>query len=329
MITVFSGDAFLAGRAFASAARDTAAQGGFELVRLADGLNVASLREALGQGGLFGPLLVALDLDAAFAGLGSAATSERNAVMAQLEAAPADVTVLVLDSAATPARQRRWRGLGKLEHLPTPRYGNLVRWLRAELDAVGIRSRGDVAATLADLFGDDLPGIVAELSKLRVLDETLTPERVTELVHRPAARNAFQLIDAVMAGDAAAAFGTLDALLQSGEPPIRIMAAFAWQVDLVAGCVGLRDADPDVDQGRAAAELKANPFPTGKALTIAARLDEAALTDLVEAVVEADVAMKRGADPVWRLQACVLRAARMMGARSAVPAPRGGGGAGA
>jgi len=329
VVTVFSGDAFLAGRAFARAARDTAAQGGFELVRLGEGLDAASLREALGQGGLFGQPLVALDLDTAFAGMGSAATSERNAVMTQLEAAPADVVVLVLDSAATPARQRRWRALGKLEHLPTPRYGNLVRWLRAELDAAGIRTRGDVAATLADLFGDDLPGIVAELSKLRVLDETFTPERVTELVHRPAARNAFQLIDAVMAGDAAVAFETLDALLQSGEPPIRIMAAFAWQVDLVAGCVGLRDDDPDVDQGRAAAALKANPFPTGKALAIAARLDEAALSELVATVVEADVAMKRGADPVWRLQACVLRAARMMAARRAAPGPGPAGGAGA
>lgn len=319
MVTVFSGDAFLAGRAFASAARDTAAQGGFELVRLSEGLDAASLREALGQGGLFGQPLLALDLDTAFAGMGSAATSERKALMKELEAVPAEVMVLVLDSAATPTRQRYWRTLGKLEHLPTPRYDNLVRWLRSELGAAGIRTRGDVAATLADLFGDDLPAIVAELSKLRVLDETLTPERVTELVHRPAARNAFQLIEAVMAGDAAKAFDTLDALLQSGEPPIRIMAAFTWQVDLVAACVGLRDGDPDVDKGRAAAALKTSPFPTGKALAIAARLDEAALSELVAAVVEAEVAMKRGADPVWRLQACVLRAARMMAARRAAP----------
>jgi DNA polymerase III subunit delta len=93
------------------------------------------------------------------------------------------------------------------------------------------------------------------------------------------------------------------------------MAALAWQVDLVAGCVALRDDDPDVDQGRAAAVLKANPYPTGKALAIAARLDEAALRDLIEAVVAAEHGMKSGSDPSWRLEACVLEAARLMAGR--------------
>ncbi len=312
MIHVFSGDPFLAGRAFADAARALSAEHGGSVVRLAEGLDAGSVGEALDQGGLFGRPLLALDLDAAFTGAGSTATSARNAVIARLEAAPPDALVIVLDTAATTARQRRWRALGTLEQLSTPRYGKLVAWVRSELEGAGIRTSGDVAATLVDLFGDDLPGIAAELAKLRVLDEALTPERVTALAHRPAARNAFQLIDAVMAGDAALAFATLEALLQSGEAPVRIMAALTWQVDLVAGCVGLRDLDPDVDQARAGAALKASAYPAGKALAIAKRLDEAALTALIDTVVAADSAMKRGADPVWRLQACVLRAARLM-----------------
>lgn len=316
VIHVFSGDAFLAARAFANAVRETSRERGLEVVHLAEGLDEERLRAALAQGGLFGRPLLALDLDAAFAGA-SGATAERNALVALLEAAPDDACVMVLDPAATPARQKRWRSLGRLEHVPTPRYGNLVRWVRTELEALGLRTRGDVAATLADLFGEDLPGIVAELSKLRVLDEELTPQRVTELVQRPAARNAFHLIDAVMAGDAATAFATLDALLQAGEPPIRVMGAFGWQVDLVAGCVGLRDADPAVDKDRAAAALKANPFATGKALAIAGRLDEAGLRSLIETVVAADTAMKRGGDAVWHLHACVWRAARLMAARPA------------
>ena len=314
MIQVFSGDDFLAGRAFLAAVRE-AAEAGREVVRLDDDLTPGRLRQALDQGGLFGTPQVALDLGAAVSGQGSAATGERNALIAMLEAAGPDVDALVLDASATPARQKRWRALGALHHLPAPRYGNLVRWIRAELEGAGLQTRGDVAATLADLFGDDLPGVVAEITKLRVLDETLTPERTIELVRRPAARNAFQLIDAVMAGDAALAFDTLDALVQSGEPTIKIMAAFAWQVDLVAGCVALRDDDPDIDQGRAAAALKANPFPTGKALAIAARLDEAALRSLIGVVVAAEHAMKSGSDAAWHLEACVLQAARLMAGR--------------
>ena len=319
MIRTFSGDEFLAGRAFLDAVR-AASAAGREVVRLGEGLTPERVHEALHQGGLFGTPEVALDLDAAFKGQGNAATGVRNAVIALLEEAGPTLDALVLDAGATPARQKRWRALGELQHLPTPRYANLVRWIRAELDAAGVRQRGDVAGTLADLCGDDLPGVVAEISKLRVLDEPLTPERVIELVRRPAARNAFHLIDAIMAGDVALAFDTLDTLVQTGEPPIKVMAALAWQVDLIAGCVGLRDDDPDVDQGHAAATLKANPYPTGKALAIAARLDEGALRALVEAVVSAEQAMKSGSDPAWRLEACVLETARLMAARGA-PAP--------
>jgi len=316
VIRVFSGDEFLAGRAFLAAVRE-AAEAGREVVRLDDDLTPGRLREALDQGGLFGTPQLALDLDAAITSKGAAAMGERNAVIALLEAAGPDADALVLDASATPARQKRWRAFGDLRHLPAPRYGNLVRWIRAELDAAGLRTRGDVAATLADLFGDDLPGVATEIAKLSVLDETLTPERATQLVRRPAARNAFQLIDAVMAGDAALAFDTLDALVQGGEPPIKVMAAFAWQVDLVAGCVALRDTDPDVDQAKAAAALKANPFPTGKALAIAARLDEAALRSLIDAVVAAEHAMKSGSDASWHLEACVLEAAHLMAGLSA------------
>lgn len=339
MISVYSGDPFLAGRAFAEAARAESSQQDRTLVRLGEGLDARGVDEALRQGGLFGRPVLALDFDAAFgggregggatsggAGAGSgagapggagtggggSATGERNAVIALLETAPSDAIVIVLDAAATPARQRRWRALGTLEHFNTPRFGNLVRWVQQELERQGIATRGDVAATIADLFGEDLPSIASELAKLRVLDEPLTPERAIALVHRPAARNAFQLIDAIMAGDAALALETLDSLLQLGEAPIRIMAALAWQVDLVAGCVGLREHDPGIDPAAAAAALSASPFPTRKALAIAGRLDEEALGALIELVVAADVAMKRGSDAQWRLQSCVLQAARLM-----------------
>ncbi len=312
MIKVFSGDPFLAGRAFERAVREQGESQAREVIRLADELDPGRLREGLAQGGLFGQPLLALDLDAALAGAGSAATSQRNALIVELEAAAADAMVFVLDASATAARQRRWRALGALEHTPTPRYENLVRWVRQELEENGILVEGDVAATLTDVFGEDLPGIAGELQKLRVLGEVLTPERVTELANRPAARNAFQLIDAVMAGDASAAFATLDSLLQAGEAPVRVMAAFTWQVDLVAGCVALRAEDPGVERGAAATRLKASPYAVGKALGIAARLEERTLWRLVDEVVGADAAMKSGSDPTWRLHACVLRSARLM-----------------
>jgi DNA polymerase III subunit delta len=312
MVRVYSGEPYLAGRAY-RAAISAAIAGGAEVRRLGEGADAAALADALAQGGLFGPTTVALDLDEAFAGSGQAGTAARNAVVDLLAASP-EHDVIVLDAAATPARLKRWRGFAEVRDEPAPRYGHLLRWVRDELQREGIATRGDVAGTLVDLFGDDVAGIASEIVKLRSLDERVDPERVRTLAHRPAARSAFDLIDAVVAGDAALALRLARDLLLAGEPPVRVMAAIGWQLDLVAGCVALRGGGP-VDESAAAKTLKTSPFPLRKALVVAERLDEASLRRLVEVFVAADTRMKVGGDPQWGLEACVLELAEVLGDR--------------
>jgi len=327
VLRAFAGDPFLARRAALRALdelrRDDAT---LEVVRLDEGVEPRRVAEAVGQGGLFGRVALFLDLDEAFGGAGHAA--ERTAVIdAVAAAAPvfaADAAEgVVLDAAATDARQRRWRELGELQVLPTPRYGNLNRWVAQELAAAGIAVRGDVAGTLVDLFGGDLPGIAGEVTKLALLDGAVSPERARDIAHRPAARSAFDLTDAIAAGDAALALRTARGLLEQGEAPVRVMAALTWQVDLVARCVALALRDPGVTPEAAARTLKSSPYPTRKALAVARGLDEPALADLVERAVDADVAMKTGRDPAWALESAVIDLARRF--REA----RGGAGPGA
>jgi DNA polymerase III subunit delta len=311
-VRVYSGEPYLAGRAY-RAAISAAIAGGAEVRRLGEGADAAALADALAQGGLFGPTTVALDLDEAFAGSGQAGTAARNAVVDLLAASP-EHDVIVLDAAATPARLKRWRGFAEVRDEPAPRYGHLLRWVRDELQREGIATRGDVAGTLVDLFGDDVAGIASEIVKLRSLGERVDPERVRTLAHRPAARSAFDLIDAVVAGDAALALRLARDLLLAGEPPVRVMAAIGWQLDLVAGCVALRAGGP-VDESAAAKTLKTSPFPLRKALVVAERLDEASLRRLVDVFVAADTRMKVGGDPQWGLEACVLELAEVLGDR--------------
>jgi hypothetical protein len=218
--------------------------------------------------------------------------------------------------------------------LPTPRYGNLNRWVAQELEAAGVTVRGDVAGALVDLFGEDLPGIAGEVAKLELLDGAITPERARAIAHRPAARSAFDLTDAIAAGDVATALRNARSLLEVGEAPVRVMAVLAWQIDLVVRCAALALRDPEVTPEAAARELKSSPYPTKKALGVARGLDEPALADLVGRTVAADVAMKTGRDPAWALESVVIdlagqfarrappRAARR--ARAAAGGPRPG-----
>ncbi|MBW6457110.1 MAG: hypothetical protein K0A98_14615 [Trueperaceae bacterium] len=331
MLQVFAGDAFLARRAaLAALAELREADPALEVVRLDEGLQADDVREALGQGGLFGRVALFIDLDEAFSGAGQ--NAERTAVIDALAVvyggadagqgealAGGAADAVVLDAAATAARQKRWRGIGRLRVLPTPRFGNLTRWVAQELEGAGVTVRGDVAGTLVDLFGEDLPGIVGEVAKLGLLDGAITPERARAIAHRPAARSAFDLTDAIAAGDAASALRIARGLLEVGEAPVRVMAVLAWQIDLVVRCAALAMRDPEVTPEAAARELKSSPYPTKKALAVARGLDEPALAELAKRTVAADVAMKTGRDPAWALEYVVIDLAARFARRATGP----------
>ena len=267
----------------------------------------AEVAQLAAQSGLFGAVALLLDFDAAFSG--QAGVKPRNEVLKVLETVPGDAFIVVLDSSATASRQKTYKNLGEHEHLPTPRFNALAAWVRGELKAGGVSFDGSVPDSLADLFGEDLPGLAAEIQKLAVLDETLTGARVRSVVNRPAARDAFGFIDALTQGDARGALLTLRSLFSQGEAPPRILGALSWQFGLVARCVGLRETRGRVDAGGAAGALKVKPFVAQKALGIAQGLDEERLLEVLKALLEADVAMKTGGDGAWALEALALELA--------------------
>ncbi len=303
MILSFSGDPFLAPRAARRALRAR----GFpaeDVTELGEGTSAAQVAQLAAQSGLFGQVALLLDLDAAFKG--QAGVKGRNEVLKTLESTPPDTVVVVLDLSATAARQKTYTALGQHEHLPTPRFNALSHWVRAELKDAGVRVERDVPETLADLFGEDLPSIAAEIQKLAVMDEELSSKRVRQIVNRPASRDAFDLIEAVSKGEAARALSVIRSLTAQGEAPPRVLGALTWQYNLVARCVGLQQGRARVDAGLVTQTLKVKPFVAQKALTLSKNLDEAGLKRVLTSLLRADVAMKTGKDEVWALESLAL-----------------------
>lgn len=311
MILAFTGDRFLAQRA----ARDTLREHGFsadDIAEYGDGLDPDALPNLAAQGGLFGRTALLLDFGAAFQG--QAGVGPRKAAMSALAEVSDDATVVVIDPTATAARQKAWRKLGKLDDRPTPRFGALTRWVAKELERKGLPNQGGVPALLADLFGEDLPGIAAEIEKLAVLEGELDVERVRRIVNRPAARDAFDMIDAITRGDEGEAVRVARRLLEAGEAAPRILGALAWQFGVVAKAVGLRAQAGE--PGDAAKALGVAPYAARKALTVARALDEAALRDVFDALLDAEVAVKTGARaPDWAIERLALELASRFAAR--------------
>ena len=304
MLLSFSGDPFLATRA----ARRALSSRGFraeEISELGEGMTAGEVAQLAAQSGLFGQVALLLDFDAAFKGQGG--VKPRNEVVKALGDAPEDCLIVVLDLNATASRQKTYKTLGDHVHTPTPRFDALTHWIRQELSEMGVRFHKDVPQTLADLFGEDLPSIAAEVQKLAVLDEELSSSRVREIVNRPAARDAFDFIEATAQGDAKTALLVCRSLLAQGEAPPRVLGALGWQYNLVARCVGLQADRARVDPGLVAQTLKIKPFVAKKALAIAKNLDERKLEQVLTAILEADVAMKTGKDEVWALESLAVR----------------------
>lgn len=303
MVVSFSGDPFLAVRAARRELRNLGL-GADEVVELGEGMDAASVARSAGQGGLFGRVGLLLDLDAAFSG--KQGVRPRNEVIEALGSVPQDALVVVIDLAATPARQKRYLELGEHRHLPTPRFGALQSWVQRELREAGLEFDREVPSVLTDLFGEDLPALASEITKLAALGERLSGERVRQIAGRSPARDAFDLIEAVAAGDGAVALDVCESLTSQGEAAPRVLAALIWQFGLVARCVALREARGRLSEAEASQALSVKPYSARKALAIASRLDEESLRRALAAILRADRAMKSGRDERWTLEALAL-----------------------
>ena len=303
MILSFSGDTFLATR---EARRELRRQGlrPDEVVELGEGLDAETIRRQGAQGGLFGRVGLLLDFDQAFTG--KAGVKPRNEAIDALAGVPQETVVVVIDSNASASRQKRYGELGSHKHLPTPRFGGLVQWVRAELQEAGLQFERNVPDELVDLFGEDLPGIASEITKLQVLDEKLSAERVRQIAGRLAARDAFDLIEAIARGDQGEALNICGSLVSQGEAPARVIAALIWQYGLVARCVAMLAARGRLGEAEAARELGVKPFVAKKSLRIAGGLDEEGLRSVLTTILQADRAMKSGRDERWALEALAL-----------------------
>jgi DNA polymerase-3 subunit delta len=175
----------------------------------------------------------------------------REAVLA-LAADPAAATAVVLRAAA-PGRQAKFfkdvqRKVAKLR--PAER----ASWLRAEVRRLGRKADEAAVAALVDTVGQDLRELAGAVAKLHVAvapPTVLTAGHVTEFLAQTADRGIFELTDAVFAADAAAALDRLDALIDQGEDPIRLLGFIASQLRLL-----LRVADhPELSKAEVAGLL--------------------------------------------------------------------------
>lgn len=227
-------------------------------------------------------------------------------LLSLLTAAP--VTVAILDEAPPATRLKQYEKAGEVISSPAPtKPGEVTGWVVARAKKLKLPLERDAASYLAEVFGADLAGIASELHKLELLGGALTRERVARIVGREPPGDSFAMLGAATTGRTAEAVGQLRRLLTGGEDPFRLLGAIVWQYSLVARSVGLLQEEGRVSEAVAAQRLGVKPFPAKKALEVARKLSEAKTRSHLQAILDADLAMKRGLDPQVALERLLIQ----------------------
>lgn len=175
---------------------------------------------------------------------------------------------------------------------------DLARWLQAEAAARGKRLDAELAAALVARCRADRVLLRNELEKLvaYVGDRAgIGRGDVAAVIGRSREERTFDLVDAVAAGRPGRAAALARDLLAQGEPPLALLALIARQYRLIWRMKSLAGAG--VPAAEAAARLGVHPYAAEKALQQGRALTAADLAAALEAVLEADLAIKTGALP--------------------------------
>ena len=172
----------------------------------------------------------------------------------------------------------------------------LARWMGQTLRPLGKRMDRAACEALAFTSGRDLTLLCGELQKLAayVGERTeITEQDIEQVATHTAECTVFAMVDAITEGRAQQAFGLLGVLLQGGEQRIGILAMITRQYrQMMHLCALLRERVP---QGQQAKLLGVPPFALTRLSRQVGKRSYEALRGCVEACVQADYDIKRGA----------------------------------
>ena len=172
----------------------------------------------------------------------------------------------------------------------------LARWMGQTLRPLGKRMDRAACEALAFTSGRDLTMLSGELQKLAayVGERTdITTQDIEQVATHTAECTVFAMVDAITEGRAQQAFELLGVLLQGGEQRIGILAMITRQYrQMMHLSAMLSERTPQAQQAKL---LGIPPFALNRLTRQVGRRSYASLRACVEACVQADYDIKRGA----------------------------------
>lgn len=259
----------------------------------ASGASPESVVSACNSFSLFGegPFVVLRNLDAWNA-------AQKSIIVDYLQN-PSPDSDLVLIGTKLGARERLLTAIkksGEVHTFEQPTGKALVRWLVGHAKKSGLDLPEQVAEDMTARCSGDKMRLLQETEKLALYvgEDTATHEDVAAMCPPDIQSNIFAFVDSLAAGEQDRALRSLEDLISSGEPPLRLTFMIRRQFQLVARARAL--VERGTPQREIASALKVPPFVARKLDEQGRKLDEDDLEHALTLIRDLEAGLKGGSN---------------------------------
>jgi DNA polymerase III subunit delta len=213
-------------------------------------------------------------------------------------ASPAPDTVLVLIARGkAPARLVKAveKAGGERREYPAPKPWELPRWAAERAQEEGLQLDKEGAKLLVERAGPSQQRIAREIEKLALTihpDTRLDATTIAELASGSDGAQAYDLADAVVAGDLRTTLQLAEQLTTAGEPPGRLVWPVIRRLREVHRAAQLLEAG--MSERDTASALGTPPWLAKRAIAAAKKADRASLARALCAFADLEVAVRNG-----------------------------------
>jgi DNA polymerase III subunit delta len=191
---------------------------------------------------------------------------------------------------------------------PTWKTEDLLANVRQAAQQAGVKLAAAAQELLSEAVGNDTRQLVMELEKLRLFAEgkELTVAEVASLV-TASSQNSLQLAAVIRQGDTSKALGLVADLIRQNEAPLRIVASLTRQFRTWMWVKLLSEAGERDPQVIAKAADIGNPKRVYILQKEVQRLTAAQLLATLPILLDLEVGLKQGAEPITTLQTKIIQ----------------------
>lgn len=183
----------------------------------------------------------------------------------------------------------------------------LEDWIKEEIRAMGRKIEPKAVDYIIFNSHNSLRTLKSELEKLALYDSSapITLNVAEKLLTKTAEANIFEMVDSIGLKKGESAILELRRLLETGEPPVRVLFMIARQFRLLLAAKDL--GHKGYTEKQITSDLGVHPFVTGKILRQSRNFSFHELEESLKNILTADIALKTGALPKIALENLILK----------------------